>query len=284
MIETFYLGAPEMCWLERFDVPMMISRRRLIRRKTMPRARGRVLLDSSGFTQLKDHGSWDAIPPALYVSEVQTLVDEVGNVDGAFIQDWMCEGFILGKTGLSVLEHQRRTVRSYLELRSLAPHLPWLPVIQGWTVADYLRCVDMYAADGVDLRRFSLVGVGSICSRQSTKDAYAILAALSGLGLDNLHGFGVKTDGLPAGKKYLRSADSMAWSSDARKSLPLPGCEHRNCANCSRYAMEWRKRVISLCANSCEFGSPVPRPVYRRRSFLPSGAVQLSFLNDTAII
>jgi hypothetical protein len=33
--------------------------------------------------------------------------------------DWMCEPFMLAKTGLSVREHQQRTVTNYLNPRVL---------------------------------------------------------------------------------------------------------------------------------------------------------------------
>ena len=46
----------------------------------------------------------------------------------------MCEPFMLAKTGLTVAEHQARTVANYLELRSLAPELPFVPVLQGWSL------------------------------------------------------------------------------------------------------------------------------------------------------
>lgn len=274
MTHTFYLGCPEPVWLERFSVPMMVSRRRFARRKSLPRALGSVLVDSSGYSELLINGCW-TVPASLYVSEVQSYVDEVGNIVAAATQDWMCEPQILAKTGLSVLQHQKRTVASYLELLTAAPHLPWMPVIQGWSVADYLRCVDMYLAAGVDLTALSLVGVGSVCRRQATKEAVSILSSLSALGI-NLHGFGFKTDGLPAGVRYLASSDSMAWSSDARRSLPLPGCTHSNCANCSLYALRWRDRVVASCAAPL-FGSVVPSALYRRRGSVVSSCVQLSF-------
>src|SRR3954467_15595459 len=63
-----------------------------------------------------------------------------------------CEPWMVAKTGLSVGEHQRRTVDNYLSLRDLAPELPFVPVVQGWEIADYLRCIDLYAARGAGLR------------------------------------------------------------------------------------------------------------------------------------
>jgi hypothetical protein len=41
------------------------------------------------------------------------------------------------------------------------------------------------------------------------------------------------------------SADSLAWSFEARRAAPLAGCRHANCANCLRYAAAWRERTLS---------------------------------------
>jgi hypothetical protein len=55
--------------------------------------------------------------------------------------DSMCEPQILAKTGKSVAERQRLTTDNFLELTAKAPDLPFIPVLQGWTLADYLRRV-----------------------------------------------------------------------------------------------------------------------------------------------
>lgn len=257
---TFYLGSPEPSWLHRLCVPLMVSRRRTSRISKILPALCPWLLDSSGFTELDENGSW-SFSDASYVSEVRRLFFDVRQLVGAFIKDWMCEPSIISKTGLSVYDHQLLTVRSYLDLSTADPSLPWLPVIQGWSVSDYLRCVDMYYCAGVDLSSFPLVGVGTLCRRQSTSDAFDILSALSSFGF-NLHGFGFKADGLPECSPLLSSADSMAWSADARYSYPLPDCSHSNCANCPKYALLWRDRVLALSSSS-DFIPPSP---YRRRS------------------
>jgi hypothetical protein len=156
---------------------------------------------------------------------------------------------ILAKTGLTVAAHQDRTVANYLRLRDLAPELPIVPVVQGWSAGDYLRCVDRYAWAGIDLIRSPLVGVGSVCRRQSTGQVGDILTALHQAGVTRLHGFGFKTTGLARWGHLLTSADSMAWSAHARRRSSLPGCStHRNCANCSRYALHWRARVLDTIA------------------------------------
>ena len=66
--------------------------------------------------------------------------------------DWMCEESVLRKTGLTVEgHHQRRTMENFLELKSKAPELPIVPVLQGWTIGDYWRHVEQYGRAGVDL-------------------------------------------------------------------------------------------------------------------------------------
>lgn len=51
-VPQFWLGTHKTGWLERTDVPLFISRRRLVERVTLPRARGPWALDSGGFTEL----------------------------------------------------------------------------------------------------------------------------------------------------------------------------------------------------------------------------------------
>ena len=53
----------------------------------------------------------------------------------------------------------------------------------------------------------------------------------------------VKAGGLVRYGDCLASADSLAWSFEARRSAPLVGCVHTNCANCLRYAAAWRERT-----------------------------------------
>jgi hypothetical protein len=242
----FYLGTHVPAHLARTDVPLFLSRRTLAPRKTLPHALGRWALDSGGFSELSMHGEWRT-PARQYVEEVRRFRDEIGGMDWAAIQDWMCEPFITEKTGLSVAEHQKRTIESLLDLRSRAPDLPWTPVLQGWRSVDYLRHAEAYSLAGIDLRKEPIVGVGSVCRRQSGVDAARVLWRLHTLGI-RLHGFGVKLGGLASSADVLTSADSMAWSFGARRSAPLPGCTHKNCANCLRFALEWREKVLATIA------------------------------------
>jgi hypothetical protein len=248
----FYLGSGEPSWLARTDVPLFVSRRRLARVKAAPRASGAWALDSGGFTELKDFGRW-TVTPGEYAAQARRWRDEAGGLAFAAAMDWMCEPAVLHGgnfggmrfvgTGLTVAEHQRRTVANFVELRALAPDLPVVPVLQGWEEADYLRCLDLYAAAGVDLTREPLVGLGSVCRRQDTGMAERLVRRLHAAGL-RLHLFGFKLKGLARCARWAASSDSMAWSYDARRGKPLPGCPHRKCANCLRYALAWRGKAL----------------------------------------
>jgi hypothetical protein len=194
------------------------------------------------------HGRW-ITAAAQYAEAVDRYAAQAGQLDFAAPQDWMCEPAIVARTGLSVGEHQERTVASYLELRALAPHLPFIPVVQGWHLADYLACVDRYQQAGVDLAALPLTGLGSVCRRQSTGQIAVIVTTLASLGV-RLHGFGIKTTGLHLYGHLLASADSMAWSYAARRAPALPGClGHRNCANCLDYAAAWRTRILAAATS-----------------------------------
>lgn len=279
----FYLGTHHPHWLRlpQFrDVPLFISRNRLAGYRTLPRAQGRWAMDSGGFTELKDHGQW-RITAAEYAIQVRRIAEGVGMPDFVAPQDWMCEPWVItGQNwhlthrdpkyfhgtrearGLGPVErpgddeqpfndavrfHQERTVANFLELRALAPDLPWMPVLQGWELRHYLACADMYAAAGVDLAAEPIIGLGSVCRRQATSEIDTIVTTFHARGM-RLHGFGVKTQGLGDYGPELTSADSMAWSYDARRSLPLPGHgdRHKSCANCPDWALAWRQRVLSV--------------------------------------
>jgi len=234
----FLVGLPEPAWLERVDVFAFVSRTRLARRKRLPRARTWWALDSGGFTEIKRHGRW-TITAAEYVAEVRRYVEQIGMLAWAAPMDWMCEPDQIARTGLSVIEHQRRTVANYIELRQLAPDLPFVPVIQGWTVADYLRCVQMYADAGVDLAALPVVGIGSVCRRISPTAVWLVISALHAAGVRNMHGFGVSASALPLVADMLVSSDSQAWSGAARSETD--GCPEGkvDCRNCLHAAVDY---------------------------------------------
>ncbi len=161
MGKTFFTGTHEVSWLERTEVPLFISRRRLALRKRLPKARGPWALDSGGYSELSLFGTWKT-SPEQYVDEVRRFMAEIGNLQWAAIQDWMTEPNVLAMTKLKVVDHQRLTIENFLRLRDLAPEVPWAPVLQGWTRFDHERHLRQYEEAGVDLKAQPVVGVGTI--------------------------------------------------------------------------------------------------------------------------
>jgi hypothetical protein len=240
---TFYLGGDvaALSW----GVPVMVSHGRLRSRKTLPRATAPWVCDSRGFTELSQYGRW-TFGPDVYAQALLRYAEEIGQLVWASPQDWMVEEWILAKTGLTILNHQERTIESVLRLRGLlAGQVHVIPVLQGQAISDYHRHDRMYAAAGVNLRAEPVVGLGSVCRRQASREIDALVSSLEATGL-RLHGFGVKTDGLASYGPLLTSADSFAWSLGARR-------DHARCphglvkweANCPERALEWRGRVLA---------------------------------------
>jgi hypothetical protein len=240
---TFYLGSPEPSWLESADVPLFVSHSRLSGRKSLPRASAPWALDSGGFTELSKHGTW-TVSARDYAAAAQRYQAEIGLMYWAAPQDWMCEPSMLERTGLDVETHQRRTLANYLELRELAPDVPWVPVLQGWTWGDYQDHAEAYVSAGVELAALPRVGIGSVCRRESTTRIATLLAGFASEGL-RLHGFGVKKEGLRLAATHLASADSMAWSENARRNPRIPGHTHKSCSSCMDWALQWRSELVS---------------------------------------
>lgn len=250
MTATFYLGTHQAKWLRDGTMPpLFVSARRLrqfvSRGDDFPKAQVVWALDSGGFTELSQHGWWDTSIED-YAGSVVRWMDE-GGAPPVFAapQDWMCEPVMLAKTGLTVRDHQHMTVENFCRLRDEYSFVPWIPVLQGWTLDDYMYCAELYAASGVSLQHERTVGLGSVCRRESTAEIGEIVSTFYRAGL-RLHGFGVKTAGLRAYGRMLDSADSMAWSYAARmRQVKLDGCTHSGlCSNCPTWALQWREGML----------------------------------------
>lgn len=177
---------------------------------------GDWIMDSGAFTEISTHGRYRHSVKE-YADAARRWVGN-GNLLAIVAQDYMCEPFILEKTGLTIAEHQRLTVDRYDAL--MAEGLPChvMPVIQGFAPKDYADHVRQY---GDRLAPGMWVGVGSVCKRQGNPMlTVAVLDAILTVRPDlRLHGFGVKISSLAHSgvRRRLYSSDSMAWSYSARK-------------------------------------------------------------------
>ena len=176
-----------------------------------------VLIDSGAFSELSLHGKY-RFPVSAYADELRRLHGwGVARISAAVAQDYMCEPWILQKTGLTVEDHQRLTIERYDALIAEKLPVPIMPVLQGFMPDDYIRHIDQY---GERLQPGMWMGVGSVCKRNGRPSAImAVLWAIHVKRPDlRLHGFGLKRTALEDGqiRKMLYSADSMAWSFAAR--------------------------------------------------------------------
>jgi hypothetical protein len=280
---TVFLTVNTVSWLwrdELADVPMCISRNRLAGYRSTPKP-ARVpalLLDSGGFTELKNHGRW-RLTPEQFLTEVRTHLAHIdgGQPIAVVQQDMMCEPIVIyggrSKDGVFVgtrqyldpdeamgydelvHEHQRRSTENLVTLRRLAPDLHIVPVLQGFTRMQYARHAGMLEMAGVRLADEPLVGLGSVCRRQGTGEIDEIVRYFDTLGL-KLHGFGVGIDGLALYGRRLASTDSNAWSYNGRRAVKL--CPHgvvKHEANCPVNARAWWDRARARLA-----GAPRTRP------------------------
>lgn len=206
---------------------------------------GDWIMDSGAFSEIATHGDYRH-SVAEYAGQIRRW-SRCGNLLAAVAQDWMCEPWIVERTGLSVAEHQRRTIDRYDDLlREDCAGVYIMPVLQGYQPHEYVAHLRAY---GRRLSRGEWVGVGSVCKRNG--DPHAIEAVLLAIHAERpdlrLHGFGLKGTALSSSIvcALLSTADSMAWSYAARR-------QGRN-GNSWVEAQKWAESIKSR---------PVQRPMF----------------------
>lgn len=194
-------------------------------------------MDSGAFSTVFKHGGYPE-PVEAYAAQIKRWAAN-GTLLAAVAQDYMCEPHILEKTGLTIADHQRLTIERYDALLACdIGGVSIMPVLQGYDPTDYVRHIEMY---GARLKQGMWVGVGSVCKRNGDPRAIArvLLMIRQARGDLRLHGFGVKLTALssPIIAAMLHTADSMAWSTNARKN-------GRN-ANDWREAKAWSGKIAA---------------------------------------
>jgi len=222
----------------------------------------KVIIDSGAFTELLLHGAYRH-GVHVYAAELYRLwTDGVVQIEIAVAQDYMCEPFMLEKTGMTVEDHQRLTIERYDALTEELDRLfggrcpfPVMPVLQGYAPADYVRHIEMY---GDRLKPGMWVGVGSVCKRNGSPEKIVeVLSAIHSVRPDLLlHGFGVKQTALQNSgvRQLLDTADSMAWSFAARK-------QGRD-GNSWLEAKAFADRIAATAARAAEWWQ-APLPLWR---------------------
>lgn len=237
----FFVGVVEASHAAMFPRVMLSVNR--LRRRRSPFAVGEWMMDSGAFTEVARHGGYRA-GVEQYAAEVRRFAG-CGKLVAAVAQDFMCEAFVLARTGADVATHQRWTVERFRELAMCDTGGAYvMPVLQGFDPDDYRRHLGVY---GDELPSGALVGVGSVCKRNGTPAR--VLEVLRAVHFERpdlrLHGFGLKTQALLDARvsAELHSADSAAWSFAARK-------QGRD-ANDPREARLWVERIEAGPVQGC---------------------------------
>lgn len=204
--------------------------------------KGAVALDSAGFVAMKAGGyRWAVDDYVEFVALTSCADPDLPGLPSPWAwwsaMDYCCEAEI-ARDRSAVLGRIDRTVETLAETLEVVDYwrdeegvpglLDPMPIVQGRTAEDYLRCAQrlgevLQAAGRDGLPR--VIGVGSVCRRQLTgrEGLVSIVRALdaelpAGVGL---HLFGVKGDvvgRLGGSLARVASLDSMAWDFRARKS------------------------------------------------------------------
>ena len=211
----FFPGLHHPCDARHFHLCMVSIN--ALRKRVSDIKPNRWMRDSGAFSELFRHGKFRSSVEE-YAAQVVRW-SRCGRMMAAVSQDYMCEPFILEKTGLTVEDHQRLTIARYDAIQSIVGCRVYLmPVLQGYGPVEYVRHIRAY---GNRLHEGQWVGVGSVCKRNANIDAIeSVLVAIEQERPDlKLHGFGVKLTALESSvvRDRLYSADSMAWSAAARR-------------------------------------------------------------------
>lgn len=226
MVEHFFIGCDRRWMFDLIPKPMLgvnapLSRRVDLRSKEVSWA------DSGAFQLVKKHAGY----PFSH-EEYRARLEQLG--PSFYTQmDWPCEPSVREKTGLTVAQHQVRSIASAAECATwkLGESL-FVPTIQGWTVDEYLACAENLEAEGL-WRPY--MAIGSVCRRGSTAGVERVLWALREFKPGTrYHGFGVKSvDKLLS---HLWSADSFAWNFHGRMDVRARhGIGHNTRANLTPY-------------------------------------------------
>jgi hypothetical protein len=230
----FFVGLHQPSDARHFDSAFISVARLRGRKSAFPV--GDWIMDSGAFTEVARNGAYRH-DVSQYAAEIERWRGN-GRLLAAVSQDWMCEPFVVARTGLSAKLHQQLTIERYIALRH-ATSAYVMPVLQGYQPAEYVDHLRQY---GSLLAHGAWVGVGSVCKRNGDVRAIeTVLLAVHRTRPDlRLHGFGLKTTALGSGlvRKLLHTADSMAWSFSARR-------QGRN-ANDWREARAFAERIESM--------------------------------------
>lgn len=169
-----------------------------------------IAVDSGGFTAARRWGAypWSAAQYADFVRDVSRGLP----LDFATVMDYACEPGVEGKVLPANRARIEATIAGEGACRAVAPDLPWLPVLQGDTLAE--RELDLELRRQARLMPRGYAGVGSLCGRSVRFARRVIRFYLDHLPGCRYHGFGLHIATLDDDVVFgaLKSWDSYSWN------------------------------------------------------------------------
>lgn len=180
-------------------------------RTRLPKMVERLILDSGGYAFFSRWGEYPFdlekyLELAYYLRDLHPLY-RVATLD------YPCEPDINRSQIMTNEERIQKTVSNAVECFHKDNSIPWLPVIQGYTVEEYLYCIDLYNDYGIGSDYWA---IGSICSRKGAP--YELRNIITKIKerhqTQKLHAFGLGIPYLsdPQIFNAIYSSDSAAWN------------------------------------------------------------------------
>jgi len=168
---------------------------------------GRTWADGGGFNLLNLYGEYP-----FTVANWMNLVAFLG-ADYCATLDYPCEPDISRQLGLMTNEDRlQATVERARECLEYSEMLDTqiVPVIQGFSLGEYRRCIDLHSRAGT-IREY--MAVGSMCRRLSSNKLHELIPGIYSharqAGVKRLHFFGLKAD------RALGDLSEFIWSRDS---------------------------------------------------------------------
>lgn len=175
-------------------------------------------LDSGGFQLFNRFGKYPFSCVDLVNFATKINVDELASMD------YPCEGAdhpIKEGASLSNQERIQLSVDNALEMKTVLENvssdITFYPVIQGYSLNEYLSCADKLKEQGLGETHLA---IGSVCLRKRIKEIEPILTTIrKEFTRAKIHVFGLTVRSLryPSIVHSINSIDSLAWSSKSTK-------------------------------------------------------------------
>lgn len=175
--------------------------------KKFPKKCGLKWLDSGGYLALLKWGHY----PFSVVNYANLVI--VLQPDFYATMDLACEPSLICNSVIdSVNNRIKMTVKNAVALGEYENQLPgtMVPVIQGYTLPEYLSCIDLHYQNGT-IRDY--MAIGSMCRRISNKELHSLIPGIyqhaKDAGATKLHFFGLKLS------PNLLDLSEFIWSQDS---------------------------------------------------------------------